>query len=111
MQTTASIAIGILFIVTGGVKVIGLRQSLDIRDHFGIQPQAWRLLGGVETLGGGSVLIGLAWHPLRSAALVGLALLMLGATGSRVRVRDAFGWIALDVLVLAVAVATLIWTL
>lgn len=111
MQTAVSVAVGILFIITGGVKVIGLPQSLAIRDHFGIQPQAWRLLGAVEALGGAGVLVGLWRSPLRSAALAGLALLMVGAIVSRIRVRDSVAWIALDVVVLAGVVGVLIWTL
>ncbi|WP_405586007.1 DoxX family protein [Streptomyces sp. NBC_01190] len=99
-------AVGVLFVVTGGVKVVGVKQSLALRDHFAMGAGAWRLVGALETAGGAGVLLGIAVHALGVAALCGLALLMVGAITSRVRVRDPALLLAGDVVVLALVVAT-----
>jgi uncharacterized membrane protein YphA (DoxX/SURF4 family) len=97
---------GGLFIVTGGVKVIGLRQSLAIRDHFGMAPGVWRVVGLLESAGGLGVLLGIKVTFLGLLALGGLALLMLGAIGSRLRVHDPTRMIVADIAVLGLVVAT-----
>jgi hypothetical protein len=97
---------GCLFVVTGGVKVVGLRQSLDIRDHFGMAPRLWRTVGLLETAGAVGVLVGTAVTPLGVLALVGLAALMLGAIASRLRVHDPVPLVLGDVVVLALVVVT-----
>ena len=101
-----SIVVGGLFLVTGGVKVIGLRQSLAIRDHFGMAPAAWRVVGLLESAGGLGVLLGIGVTVLGLLALGGLALLMLGAIASRLRVHDAPRLVLADVAVLGLVVVT-----
>jgi hypothetical protein len=101
-----SLIVGALFLVTGGVKVVGLPQSLAIRDHFGIDPQAWRLIGLAECAGAVGVVVGIAVDVLGLLALIGLGLLMIGAIVSRVRVHDPARLVAGDVLVLALVIAT-----
>jgi uncharacterized membrane protein YphA (DoxX/SURF4 family) len=101
-----AIITGVLFVVTGGVKVLGVKQSLEIRDHFGMQPGLWRIIGTLETTGAVGVLIGLAVPALGVAAAVGLACLMLGAIASRLKVRDSALLILGDVVVLGLVVAT-----
>ncbi|MGP4018448.1 DoxX family protein [Saccharopolyspora sp. 5N708] len=101
-----SVVVGALFVVTGGVKVIGLRQSLAVRDHFGMAPGTWRAVGLLESAGGIGVLLGTKIPLLGLLALSGLALLMLGATASRFRVHDPAHLLLADVAVLALVVAT-----
>ena len=103
-----AIVTGILFVITGGVKVIGLRQSLEIRDHFGMDPRLWRAIGTLETAGGVGVLLGTRFTGLGLAALVGLALLMAGAITSRLRVRDPAVMVLGDIAVLALVVVTFV---
>jgi hypothetical protein len=108
-----SVVVGGLFIVTGGVKVIGLRQSLAVRDHFGMAPVAWRVVGLLESAGGLGVLLGIKVTSLGLLALGGLALLMLGAVVSRLRVHDPTRLVLADVAVLGLVVVTavthLVW--
>jgi hypothetical protein len=104
--TVMSILTGGLFLVTGGVKVLGVPQSLAIRDHFGMSPNLWRTVGVLESAGAVGVLLGIAVTPLGLVALVGLALLMCGAIASRLRVHDPVLMVLSDVAVLGLVIAT-----
>lgn len=95
-----SLVLGALFLVTGGGKVAGLPQSLRARDQFGMTPTAWRTIGLLEAAGAIGLLVGLKVGLIGLLAAIGLALLMLGATATRVKVRDQAWLIALDVVVL-----------
>jgi hypothetical protein len=106
--TVLAVLTGILFVVTGGVKVVGLRQSLAIRDHFGMDPRLWRAIGVLETAGGVGVLAGTQVTGLGLAALVGLAALMVGAVASRLRVHDPVALVLGDVAVLVLVAATFV---
>ncbi|WP_433475131.1 DoxX family protein [Spirillospora sp. CA-142024] len=101
-----SSVVGVLFVVTGGVKVLGVRQSLAVRDHFGMAPGVWRAVGVLEAAGGVGVLIGIKVDLLGLLALGGLMLLMLGAIASRLRVHDPARLLLADVGVLGLVVAT-----
>src|SRR5690349_3285700 len=103
MSTTVvllSILLGLLFMGTGGIKVLSLPQSLAIRDHLGFQRRLWRLIGVCEAAGGVGLLAGLMVPLLGAAASIGLVMLMVGAIVSRIRVSDSAPMIAIDVLVL-----------
>jgi hypothetical protein len=101
-----SVVVGLLFLVTGGVKVVGLPQSLAIRDHFGMSAQLWRVIGVLECAGAVGALLSIWLRDLGLLALAGLAALMLGAVASRVRVRDPLPLMAFDVAVLVLVVVT-----
>jgi hypothetical protein len=90
------------------IKVVGLRQSLAIRDHLGVKPVQWRLIGLLELAGVAGVLVGLAWPPIGVAAAIGLALLVLGAIVFHVRASDSVADAAPAVIGLGLAVATAI---
>ncbi|MGW0201678.1 DoxX family protein [Nonomuraea sp. NPDC003201] len=96
-----SILLGLLFLGTGGVKVLSLPQSLAIRDHLGLRPRLWQLIGVCESAGGLGLLAGLVVPLLGVAASIGLVMLMAGAIISRIRVSDSAATISVDVLVLA----------
>ena len=106
LVTVLSVVVGLLFLTTGGVKIVGLRQSLEIRDHFGMSPGLWRIIGALECCGALGVLAGLAVKPLGVAAAAGLIAPMLGAIASRLRVRDPLRLIAFDVTVLVLVAIT-----
>jgi DoxX-like family len=106
VATVSAVVVGALFLVTGGVKVIGLRQSLAVRDHFGMTPGTWRVVGVLEAAGGAGALLGLEVTVLGLLALGGLALLMIGAIASRFKVRDPAYLLVVDAIVLALVVAT-----
>jgi hypothetical protein len=90
------------------IKVVGLRQSLAIRDHLGVKPVQWRLIGLLELAGIAGVLVGLVWPPIGVAAAIGLALLVLGAIVFHVRASDSVADTAPAVIGLGLAVATAI---
>jgi hypothetical protein len=90
------------------IKLVGLRQSLAIRDHLGVKPVQWRLIGLLELAGVAGVLVGLAWPPIGVAAAIGLALLVLGAIVFHVRASDSVADMAPAVIGLGLAVATAI---
>jgi hypothetical protein len=101
-----SVVLGLLFVVTGGVKVAQLPQSLHVRDRFGLAPRTWRTVGALEAAGGLGTALGLAWWPVGVLALLGLAALMVGAVTNRLRVGDpAWAWTG-DVAVLALVLVT-----
>jgi hypothetical protein len=92
----------------GLIKVIGVAQSLTIRDHLGVSPVQWRMIGALELAAVAGVLIGLSWPPIGVAAAIGSALLLLGAIGFHVRSSDSAADTAPAVIGLGLAVATAI---
>jgi hypothetical protein len=107
----AAIVIGltvVLFAFSATIKLAGLRQSLEIRDHLGIAPDAWRTIGMLELAGAAGVLLGLAaWPPIGILAAAGLVLVGIGATIAHRRVGDAAAPIATAVVAAALALASL----
>jgi hypothetical protein len=97
-----------IFGFAGLIKLVGLRQSLAIRDHLGVKPVQWRLIGLLELAGVAGVLVGLVWPPIGVAAAIGLALLVLGAIVFHVRASDSVADTAPAVIGLGLAVATAI---
>lgn len=96
------------FLFSGGLKVAGAKQSLQIRDQLHIAAGLWLLIGALELAGAAGLLVGL-WVPaIGIAAAVGIGLLMAGAIGAHLRASDArnVGPAGL-LLVLAVTVAIL----
>src|SRR5947199_10172307 len=89
----------------GLIKVFGVQQSLTARDHLGVKPVQWRMIGALELAAVAGVLIGLSWPPLGVAAAIGSALLLLGAIGFRARSSDSAADTAPGVVGLALAVA------
>jgi hypothetical protein len=100
--------LALLFTFSSLIKLIGVRQSLAVRDHLGIKPMQWRAIGLFELAGVAGVLVGLAWAPIGMAAAAGLALLMLGAISFHVRASDNAAETAPAVIGLGLAVATAI---
>jgi hypothetical protein len=78
-----------LFLSTAGVKLASLPQSVQIRDHLGVAPAQWRLIGLLELAGAAGAALGLAVRPLGVAATSGLVLVALGAIATHVRAGDA----------------------
>jgi hypothetical protein len=92
----------------GLIKLVGVQQSLTIRDHLGVNPAQWRMIGTLELAAVAGVLIGLSWPPIGVAAAVGAALLLLGAIGFHARASDSAADTAPAVIGLGLAVATAI---
>jgi len=101
----------VLFAGSGVGKVVGAKISLEQRDALTVPPPLWRAIGALELLGVLGVLG--AWLDvvpiwLGEAAAVGFILLILGATGTRIRAKSPFGMILLDVVTLILCVMTLV---
>ena len=84
-----SAVLALLFLLTGAGKVLGLTFANQNRDRLGVHPTFWRVTGLLEWAGAVGLVVGIWWWPLGVAAACGLALLMLGAIGSRVRAHRA----------------------
>jgi DoxX-like family len=103
-----TIALALLFTFSSAIKLLGVRQSLEIRDHLGVSPALWRVIGALELAGVVGVLVGLAWAPIGIAAAIGLALLSVGAVVFHIRVSDGIAKTVPAVLGIVLAVATAI---
>jgi len=103
---TMTILLAALFTFAASIKLLGVSQSLAIRDHLGVKPVQWRLIGVCELAGVAGVLVGLMWAPIGIAAAIGLALLSIGAIAFHVRASDGAKDIAPAVIALALAAAT-----
>ncbi|HEY5231018.1 MAG TPA: DoxX family protein [Galbitalea sp.] len=83
-----SIILALMLLVTGGGKVLDLPFSRGNRDKLSVHPVFWRVTGVLEL----AALVGLVWGiwfvPFGLAAAIGVALLMVGAVGFRVRTHD-----------------------
>ena len=101
-----TVVLAILFTFSSSIKLLGAPQSLAIRDHLGITPVRWRVIGLLELAGVIGVLAGLAWAPIGVAAEIGLALLSVGAVAFHVRASDGFAKTAPAVIAILLAVAT-----
>lgn len=98
--------IAALFTFSASIKLLGVSQSLAIRDHLGVKPLQWRLIGTLELAGVAGVLVGLAWPPIGIAAAIGLALLSIGAVAFHIRASDRVAEMAPAVIGIALAAAT-----
>jgi hypothetical protein len=107
-KVIVTVLLAALFSFSSLIKLFGVRQSLAIRDHLGVEPVQWRLIGLLELAGVAGVLEGLVWPPIGVAAAIGLALLVLGAIVFHVRASDSVADTAPAVIGLGLAVATAI---
>jgi uncharacterized membrane protein YphA (DoxX/SURF4 family) len=101
-----TIVLALLFTFSSAIKLLGARQSLEIRDHLGVSPVLWRVIGALELAGVVGVLVGLAWAPIGVAAAIGLALLSVGAVAFHIRASDRISKTAPAVFAIVLAVAT-----
>lgn len=93
------VLVAVTFLFSGAVKILGVPQSLAVRDHLGVSPGLWRAIGVLEWLGVAGLVVGTRIPTIGTLALIGLAFLMVGAMTARLRVRDAAWAIAMDVVV------------
>ncbi|OBK70231.1 DoxX family protein [Mycobacterium sp. 1274761.0] len=103
-----TVVLAILFAFSSSIKLLGAPQSLAIRDHLGVSPTLWRVIGLLEAAGVVGVSVGLAWAPIGIAAAIGLALLSVGAVAYHLRARDGVVKTAPAVLGILLAAATAI---
>jgi putative oxidoreductase len=105
------VVLGLLFVLIGSMTVAGRKMFVENFRRFGY-PQWFRgVTGSLEILGGLGLLIGI-WLPwLAALASAGLALVMLGAVSTHLRIREPLQKIALPIVMgaLAVVVAVSYW--
>jgi putative oxidoreductase len=105
------VVLGLLFVLIGSMTVAGRKMFVENFRRFGY-PQWFRVVtGSLEILGGLGLLIGI-WLPwLAALASAGLALVMLGAVSTHLRIREPLQKIALPIVMgaLAVVVAVSYW--
>jgi hypothetical protein len=101
-----TILLAALFTFAASIKLLGVPQSLAIRDHLGVKPLQWRLIGACELAGVAGVLVGLLWAPIGIAAAIGLALLSIGAIAFHLRASDGAKDTAAAVIGLALAITS-----
>lgn len=111
-----SILLALVFLATGGGKVLNLAFSQKLRDGLHVPSRFWRATGALEWAGALGLIVGI-WVPLLGLlAAIGLALLMVGAIVTRVRSariagtprRQLLAGVAADAVVLALVVVTAI---
>src|ERR1700675_4923702 len=73
-----SALLAVAFLGAGGLKLIGAKQSLQMRDQLRVGAQLWRVVGALEVAGAVGLAAGFVVPVLGIAAAVGLALLMVG---------------------------------
>jgi hypothetical protein len=101
-----TVLLAALFAFSSSIKLLGVPRSLEIRDHLGVKPMQWRMIGVLELAGVAGVLVGLVWAPIGIAAAIGLALLSIGAIAFHLRASDGAVDMAPAVIGVALAVAT-----
>src|SRR5215213_768876 len=101
-----TILLAVLFTFSASIKLLGVAKSLEIRDHLGVKPLHWRLIGVCELAGVVGVLVGLVWAPIGIAAAIGLALLTIGAVAFHLRASDGAKDMAPAVIGVALTVVT-----
>jgi hypothetical protein len=110
MDVFTAVVTGLLtagFLAAGGMKLAGLTQSLEVRDHLGVPASSWRAIGALEIAGAVGAAVGLAVRPLGFAATGGLVLLGIGAIATHVRAEDPASEAAPAGLALLLAAAAL----
>jgi uncharacterized membrane protein YphA (DoxX/SURF4 family) len=83
-----SALLAVAFLGSGGLKLMGAKQSLQMRDQLRIGAQLWRVVGALEVAGALGLAAGLVVPVVGIAAGVGLALLMVGAIAAHGRAQD-----------------------
>ena len=105
------VVVGLLFVLIGSMTVAGMNMYVENFRRFGY-PQWFRVVtGSLEVLGGLGLLVGIWLHWLAALASTGLALVMLGALLTQVRIREPLQRIVLPLVMgaLAVLVAVSYW--
>ncbi|MDT5337705.1 MAG: hypothetical protein QOD90_3210 [Mycobacterium sp.] len=83
-----SALLAVAFLGSGGLKLVGAKQSLTMRDQLRVGAQLWRVVGALEVAGAVGLAAGLVVPAIGIAAAAGLALLMIGGIGAHARAKD-----------------------
>jgi uncharacterized membrane protein YphA (DoxX/SURF4 family) len=83
-----SALLAVAFLGSGALKLVGAKQSLQMRDQLHVGAQLWRVVGALEVAGAVGLAAGFVVPVLGIAAAVGLALLMVGGIVAHARAQD-----------------------
>jgi uncharacterized membrane protein YphA (DoxX/SURF4 family) len=83
-----SALLAVAFLGSGALKLVGAKQSLQMRDQLHVGAQQWRVVGALEVAGALGLAAGFVVPVLGVAAAVGLALLMVGGIVTHARAQD-----------------------
>ena len=83
-----SVGLAVVFLGSGGAKLAGAKQSLQIRDNLRVGARLWSLIGVLEVAGAVGLVVGLAVSPIGCAAAAGVSLLMIGGIAAHARADD-----------------------
>ena len=106
VTVVVTLLLAALFTFSSSIKLLGVQKSLAIRDHLGVSPMQWRVIGGLELAGVAGALAGLVWAPIGIAAAIGLALLSIGAVAFHLRASDRIADMVPAVIGIALGAAT-----
>jgi uncharacterized membrane protein YphA (DoxX/SURF4 family) len=114
VRVILSIVLALMLVVTGGGKVLDLPYARGNRDKLSVHPVFWRVIGVLELAAAVGLVWGIWFVPFGLAAAIGVALLMIGAFGFRLRshdravLREGLADIAVFVLTLVVITLSII---
>ncbi|MBD0736323.1 DoxX family protein [Streptomyces sp. CBMA29] len=103
-----SLVLALVFAALGTFKVINHPKAAETAEHLGLSLPLSRAIGLLEIAACGGLLIGLAWAPLGVAAATGAVLLLIGATGTHLKVHDPAPVAAFPAVLAVLSVITLI---
>lgn len=106
MFIAAAVLSGLLAFVFGmGAigKITRMRSQVDTAAKLRIAWSRYRLIAVPEAAAAVGLLAGLGIAPLGVAAAIGVVMLMAGAVAFRLRVRDAFGFVFGDAMLMVLA--------
>jgi hypothetical protein len=108
LMTSDVLSALLIFVFGGGAvgKLLRAQSQVQTAERLRIGWQRYRLIGVPEAAAALGLLAGFAIAPLGTAAAIGLVLLMAGALGFRIRVRDSAAFLLADGLLLALAATT-----
>ena len=109
MVVASDVLSGLLIFVFGGGaigKLLQAKSQVQTAERLRIRWPRYRRIWALEGAAALGLLAGFAFAPLGAAAAIGLALLMAGAIGFRLRVGDAAAFLVGDGALLALAATT-----
>jgi len=83
-----SALLAVAFLGSGALKLVGAKQSLQMRDQLRVGAQLWRVVGALEVAGALGLAAGFVVPVLGIAAAAALALLMVGGIVAHARAQD-----------------------
>lgn len=101
-------ALAIVLAAAGAPKIINAASAQRSAEHLGVPPTLNRTIGVLELAAVAGLLAGIVVTPLAIAAAIGVALLMIGAVVSHIRVHDRIVAAVPALVVGAAAVAVLV---